>query len=204
MTTKFLQSALGENNRLHPEYAEVHGNIATDGFRCHRDNSLPPVEDFITTRIAECGLIPSQPRNRATVSRVDLITACLRAFALRGEWDRKNKAYPVLTFCMNGSLQYSAKNETIGTTYAEIVDGLNVTDKVKEIKNGLKFISHQMVYRHHNPEKVVSFALNPRQLLDALEGMEGDTVEIDTPASLAPFYMTDGTREAVIMPLNVR
>jgi DNA polymerase III sliding clamp (beta) subunit (PCNA family) len=201
--SKFLTSALGKSDRARPELSVIHGNLATDKFRVHRDNSLPSVDDEVTQRILACGLIPSQPRNRATVSRVDLIAACRRALAFRDEQDRKNRWYPTLTFCMNGSLTYSAKNEGVGSTSGEIVDGTRVTDKVTPIKNGLKYHTHTMVFKHHNPEQVVSFGINPRFLLDALEGMEGETVEIDIPAPRAPFYMTDGTREAVIMPLNV-
>lgn len=201
MTTKFLESALSKN-RNRPQYTETHGNLATDGYRLHRDNSLPAVDDYVTKAVENCGLIPAKPRNRATVSRVDLITACKRAFAMRDEWERSKKWYPVITFCMNGSLWYSASSESTGTTRGEIIDGTKVNDKVKAIKNGLKYESHTMVYKHHH-EETVSFALNPRQLMDALEGMETETVEIDIPHPLAPFYMTDGTREAVIMPIKI-
>lgn len=212
-TNKWLELATGKKDRTNSIYAYVHGNLATDKYRIHRDNSLPTVDDELTTRINEAvnvdsegrqtvGL-PTQPRNRATVSRVDLITACKRAMALRDDQDRKCQKYPLLTFCMNGSLIYSAKNEGVGSTSAEIIDDLKVNDKVTTIKNGLKYTTHTMVYKHHNPEKVVSFGINPRFLLDALSGMEGDTVEIDIPAPRAPFYMTDGTREAVIMPVCI-
>lgn len=201
MTTKWLEKATKKDYRR-PEFGVIHGNMAADGFRIHRDNSLPAANDFLTQKIAECGLIPTQPRNRATVSRVDLLTACKQAYAFRDEWDRKNHRYPAISFCMNGSLQYSAKTE-VGSTSGEIIDGTKVTDKITEIKNGLKYHTHTMVYKHHNPDKVTSFAIPSNQLMDALEGMEGETIEIDCPNPRAPFYMTDGTREAVIMPVKL-
>lgn len=40
--------------------------------------------------------------------------------------------------------------------------------------------------------------------MDALEGMDTETIEIDIPAYNAPFYMTDGTHEAVIMPISIK
>jgi len=198
---KWLELATSKaSNR--PEYQVLYGNVGTDGYRIHRDNSLPAAEndDFIT-RVAT--IIPTQPRNRATVSRQDLIIACKRAFAFRDEFDRKNKNYPVITFCLNGSLQYSAKNEGVGSTHGEIIDGQTIVDKTTPIKNGIKYHSHKTVFKHHNPEKVVSFGLNVKYLLDALEGLQGNTVEIDIPSPRAPFYITDGTREAVIMPVNI-
>lgn len=200
---KWLELATSKaSNR--PDFQTLHGNIGADGFRVHRDNSLPAAEnDELVTRLLNSGTIPTQSRNRSTVSRLDLLDACKRAYALRDDWDRKNKNYPQIRFSMNGTFTYSATSETTGRIAGEIVDGLKVTDKVTPIKNGLKYHTHTMVYKRHSPENCLDFALSSKYLMDALEGMEGDTVEIDIPTCQAPFYMTDGTHEAVIMPISL-
>lgn len=205
MTTKFLQSALGTKNSSREfDCTVVHGNLATDQYRIHRDNSVTPDnDDPMTQRVNNCGYIPSQKRNPCTISRADLITACKRALALRDEWDRNNKRYPTLFFSINGSCTYRAQTESVGSTYGEINDGEKINDKVTSIKNGLKYHSHVSVYRHEKADKVLDFGINPRYLLDALTYMESDTVTFDPGTGRAhPVYITDGTREAVIMPIS--
>lgn len=205
MTTKFLIAALGtKKSSINFDCSVIHGNLSTDQYRIHRDNSVSPVnDDPMTQRVNDCGYIPSQKRNPCTISRVDLITACKRALALRDEWDRNNKRNPTLFCSVNGSFTYRAQNESVGSTYGEINDGEKITDKVTPIKNGLKYHSHVSVYRHENAEKVVDFGINPRYLLDALSNMEGDTVTFDPGTGRNhPIYITDGTREAVIMPVS--
>lgn len=179
MTTKFLQSATGKRELAGMDLRKVHGNLSSDGNRAHRDNSIPALaNDELTDRVNQCGLIPSQPRNRATVSRAALMDACKRAYELRDEKAKRLGLYPVMTIDMGLDLYW---HSTMGE---------NRADGHTEYKQ--------------RPAKVVTFGVNARYLMDALRGMQGETIEIDIPSPKAPFYVTDGTREASIMPTVIR
>lgn len=191
--TTWLQKATSKNK---PKFAVIHGNAATNGERIHRDNSLPANYEEIDFNI----YIPAKPRNRATISRADLTNAAKQALALRPWNDRAYK--PAIRFSMNGAFTYSAETNGTGRISGEIVDGYNFVEKFPNY-NGKGGKSHRMTYQHHG-ETPSEFALNPQYLLDALSGMEGETVELDAPNRTAPVYITDGTHEAVIMPVNLR
>lgn len=194
----WLKKATSKSN---PKFAVIHGNTATNGERIHRDNSLPANYGEIDFNV----YIPSRPRNRATVSLADLINAGKQALALRDARDRYCHYVPTLRFSMNGSFTYYAENANIGTISGEIVDGYKFVEKVTVAHKANKMTSHnhRMTYKHHHSDKPSEFALNPQYLLDALSGMEGETVELDAPTGNAPVYITDGTREAVIMPVSI-
>jgi hypothetical protein len=83
-----------------------------------------------------------------------------------------------ITLTLNGSLQYSAQSDDAGTTAGEITRNYSHTDDDLTVK------------------------INAKYILDALSGME-DTVIISGRGSNYPVYITDGKREAVVMPVRM-
>lgn len=195
----------------HEEYTVTHGNLGTDGFRLHYDPTQPAEESDFVQRATDCALVPARKGTQTefTLTKAALVTACKQAIAIgrdprRPQYDES----PTLKVRVNGSFQYSAKSEGNGSisgewSTMEFETCRKPTFPVKSTYQsfGVKCWMCTVEYTHTGRD--VEFGINPRFLIDALSGMESDVVTVRTAARNAPVYLTDGTREAVIMPVSI-
>lgn len=162
---KWLNLALakGEEAITRPSLARTYGSIAADGFRLHRDLSLPDPTDAPFDWRA---VYPRPSDNLVTV-RVDQLAKAVKSARTM------NRETVILYF--NGRLDVSGTSEEDGTVTQSITEG----------------------YEHAGPD--VRLGIHPGHVLDALSGMSGDVViSIESPSRA--ILITDGKREAVIMP----
>lgn len=167
-----------------PELTRTWGNIAFDGYRAHFDPRLSPTPESdypewvdwssvsgYRERLEE---IRTQPANNlVSIDAQALARAAKAARTVNKETIRLN---------VNGSLDVYALSEETGRAGHELTP------------------THG--YEHAGPDLEV--ALNPAYLLDALSGFTGQIVialgGASGDASVSPIHLSDGTREAVIMP----
>ena len=151
----------------------VHGNIAEDGFRLHRDCTLE-----------YCGTDEDRGRfdlildsvkknnNLALVQRDALLRSCALYIAIGRGYRPKDDIAPTMKLSVNGRLDYSAKTDD------------NATDGWMTIQ--------------HTGEDI-TLGIDPEYLYDALSGMS-EEVYLSFHKPTSPVLLTDGKREAVIMP----
>jgi hypothetical protein len=210
MKKTWLELAI--NPKKHP-YDVTHGNIGTDGIRLHYDPTAPaPKDDDSLYTVATEQILPAARKQQAmefTITKAALETACKQALAIgkdvrRPQYDRT----PALKIGVNGSMTYRATDEENGSVSGEWntmtfetsrKTSFPVVSSYKLGKGMSTFYTVKVEYSHTGRD--VEFAINPRFLLDTLSGFESDTVTIRTNAKNAPVYLTDGTREAVIMQI---
>ena len=150
----------------------VWSNIASDGFRVHRDPRLPnpdPLPPWNYSIIIEPARLNS---NMATIKVKPFIQAIKQARVINKD---------ILRLQFNGRLELVAKSEELGDSIIPMVSG----------------------YEHAGDD--CTLAINPAFLLDALSGFDNEVyfcMDGKRPDK-CPVYITDGTREAVIMPLNL-
>lgn len=194
------------------EFHSVHSNAAFDGIRIHVDNSLPACTcEFCTLRV-----LPILTQGRAakntvfTITTAALVTACKQALAI-GKSDRASHDYiPPLRLSVNGSLKYFASSEENGsvdgewtsctweTTRKTIFPAETVYKTAKT--NGITVKRVKVEYSHEGQD--LDFGISPKYLLEAIEGM-GETVTLKINVRNSPLHVTDGTREAIIMPIRL-
>lgn len=209
---KWLILATAKKDERRPDFTHVHSNLAADGVRLHIDNSLPPCTcEFCTDRIPPVIESARASRNTSfTITNAALMTACQQAIAI-GRDPRPQYDYtPVLRVSVNGSLKYSATCEGNGSVDGEWTTmqwetsrktAFPVVSSYKTAKTGGVTISTVKVeYAHEGRD--LEFGVNPKFLADALAGMD-QTVTVKCNAKNAPLYITDGTREAVLMPVSI-
>lgn len=176
---KWLNMAV-HHDKKHPRPAleRVHGNIASDGFRYHKDHARAfspdpkyPPPDFNVV------IDKHHPKALVKASRNALILACLRAIAIGRGASPRDDFMPVLRLSVNGKLEYKAISEENGTTSGYIEN-----------------------YHHEGDDLEIGF--NPKYLMEAVAGMS-EEVLISLKASNYPAYITDGRRSAVVMPMRI-
>ncbi len=210
MKKNWLELAVNEKSN-NPNYITPAGNIGTDGIRLHHDPAQPAQECRFYNAVMEV-LSAARGQNQCefTLTRAALVTACKQALAIGKGHTSKDDYIPTLVCSVNGSFQYRAESNQWGSISGEWSTmefetsrktDYPVVSSFRLHKGGLKFSKCRVIYAHTGRD--VQFGINPRFLLDALSGMEGETVTLRTPARNAPVYLTDGTREAVIMPIVI-
>ncbi len=209
--TKWLQISTSKKTPKGSAYdyiGTVHGNISTDGNRMHHDPSLPKCE------CGKCDQIHNlleQARSADgcifTITRAALETTCKQALAIGKGDTPRNSFIPSLYLTVNGALQYEAASEGHGRVWGEWHTMQWETSRhttfpvVKKVNMyGTTYRTVQVTYSHHG--KDMRFAVNPKFLLEALSGMDGETVTLRTNARNSSIHMTDGQREAVVMPIS--
>lgn len=165
-----------------PELCKVYGNIASDGYRLHYDPSLPeiPAPDRLS-RLFNTTIEPCHHyQDMATVNTKNLMKA------IKGVKKFTSKDHFYMSMSVNGQVECCVNNKDKGTITLQ-VEG-EFTHSGKDFKVDIR----------------------PEFMIDALSGM-GDTVIIaskpnkyptTTGVHTHPLYITDGTREAAIAPVN--
>jgi hypothetical protein len=161
---KWLQLATAKMEDR-PLFAKIYGNIGTDGFRFHRDLTLPEAPAPFDWR----AVYPAPGDNLASIPVKRLAQAVKQAKGMNP--DRVNLYF-------NGRMDVSATSEEFGDMRTSLTDD----------------------YQHTGAD--IEIAIRPRQLLEALSGMEGEIV-FQISGTDRALILTDGKREAVIMPLRI-
>lgn len=161
--------------------AYIHGNVSTDGYRLHYDPRLPAPEDPEDAQhVKMITYILDDTRKNCTDKQATLGTARLRA-ALKQVIKLSKDSGVLLTF--GEKLEYLAANED-GVIRGEIQQG--------------------QAYTPHECE--VKIAVNPKYLDDILSGF-GESCILKTrgvkAAHCSPLHLTDGQREAMLMPMKL-
>ena len=181
------------------EFLTPQGNMASDSYRMHVANDLPPAPAGTLPRgwvdvLEEFRRMPLTTR----VSALALAQAARAALALGAE-DRRRKYAPVtvLRLAMNGRLVCSAKHPDTGEVCATFGDG----DEWRGAWHTTKGRTWQDVeviqYFHEGPDQEVG--VNPKFLLDALAGM---APVVSAAADKYRLYLSDGIHEACIMAMH--
>jgi hypothetical protein len=191
------------------ELTVIHGNIGADGIRLHYDPTQPAEDSDFSSRVLDVILPPARKNNQTefSLTKAALVTACKQAMAI-GRGPRPCDDYtPALHVSVNGSFQYKATCEANGSISGEWLNmefesyrknDYPVVSSYRLGKGQTKYNTCRVTYSHTGRD--VEFSINPRFLLDALSGMESESVTVRTAARNAPIYLTDGTREAIVMP----
>jgi hypothetical protein len=158
-------------------YLTSAGNIATDGYRIHYNPRLFNRKDSPWRERAERFIVSG--RDYPNIITLDghatqqLIKACRLAVKQKGPF--------ILN--VNGKLEYSIQDDNVESAQAISTEG-----------------SITVGYQHSG--KDVKFRINPHYLLDAI-GKPGKVTTIRILSNRDPVYVTDGSREALIMPISI-
>jgi hypothetical protein len=159
-----------------PQYVHPWGNMATDGIRLHIDNSLQPSDPPFPRDYSFVVTPARNYGNIATIRVKPFIQAVKQARTIN-----KN----MIRLAINGRLDIIASDPS-----------WNGEDTGKTI------ISIESDYEHTGNDATI--AINPKFLMDALSGFSDEVylaVDDYYPEQRA-IYLTNGTREAVIMTIK--
>lgn len=177
-----------------PALQEVYGNIASDGVVMFVDNNEPAGE------IPSYNYLPilegARKNNTAvvTVDRDSLLQAMKQARVIANQRNGAVQLY------VDGRLYWHSEAAWLGETTGYIADGFKQRISVKHTKGGDKetyLVSH---YTHQGKNMLI--AANCEYIYKAACGM-GETVTMALEGPEKTIYMTDGTKEAVVMPMRI-
>jgi hypothetical protein len=171
--SKFILAAISKD-KFRPQLARHYGNMSTDGFRLHYDQSLPPAPDFYRLELYGRMMELLDGARVGESARVELTPAAVKELIRACKVAKKYKASIKLS--VNGVLDYNIAD------YPAVING--------RISQG---------YTHTGDDITILF--NPSQLLDALEPI--NTVILLKDKDHAA-YITAGSHEAVIMPRQLK
>lgn len=210
---KWLLSATG-NKKARPYLQHVHaGKIASNGFALH----YSPNEEAPACNCEHCAKNGAfdqvlgqarRQRKEMTITTAALILSCKQALAIGKDPEKpKRDITPMLRITANGKLSYFAENDGVGTVSGEWEPqewettrdlGFPVVSTYRQYST--RWYKVKVEYTHEGED--IYFGVNPKFLLNALLGM-GETITLKCNAKNAPIYITDGEREAVVMPMHL-
>lgn len=168
----WLKKAISKDKDYREELCQVYGGIAADGWRMHIDNRLP-----LDLFPREIDYILNPLKNYQNIATVPVKPLIALVKGMKGIAKQGNGSIKI--DLNHDRLEVSAKSEEYGITAAEITTKKGYS---------LEYIPGW-------------FLINPKFLLDALSGFK-DEVLISYKNERSPIHITDGVREAVIMPMN--
>ncbi len=174
-----LRAVGNPNSEPREELTHHYGKFGTNGYRIHIDPTLPliktnPVEKVLAETVETLLSLTAKYETLITIDPKKFIQACKAAKAIR-----KNS----VKISVNGSLELKS-----------------LGDEWKDNNAGTNRLSTESGYTHTGPD--TSFSINPAYLIDALSGMTSEII-LSAKNEKHPIYITDGTREALIMPMNL-
>lgn len=195
-TMKWLKKAtLPAGNARGRDYLrDVHGYCAADGCRLHLDRSIEGERDEWARKFEAIVAEASAGKNRAVVSKVALVVAARAARSLRYPTADERGTRPVaMVVRLNGRLDCEAMRHEVGTVRATFADGDTWVGPRRKKPQTIR-------YTHEGPE--IEFAIDPKFVLDALEGFPEDLVRLAVDDA-KHVYLAQGAREAVIMQMHL-
>jgi len=192
---KWLAKALSKDHDFRPRLCESWGNFCTDGLRAHIDPRLEPQDPEIPEWSSDDTFYRDELENNLRIARD------LQAVALL---DVKKLTKAV-------KLARGANKAEIRLSFNGRLDcyGLELDYDDQEINRLNASILPGDGYEYSGPDRVI--AVHPKYILDALSGLAGSVVvgvpfvpeydENDPKPIECPIYLSDGIREALVMPM---